>query len=85
LVCRFLVAGAWARCGGPTDGTVVLLERAREHEPCLQGCPLGATGLPPGADEVVPTPQLACLCQTLGHVRPSHLFGELVHEGLRCQ
>lgn len=69
------------RCGrGRRMSSVVLLQRAREHEPCLQRCSLGATGLPPCTDEVVPTPQVACLFEPLGHVRPSHLFGDLIHD-----
>lgn len=55
------------------------LQRAGEHESCLQGCALGATGLPSGQDELVPTSQVTRLSQALGHLRPSQVFVHEVH------
>jgi hypothetical protein len=60
-------------------GLSTSLQRAGEHESCLQGCALGATGLPSSQDELVPTSQVTRLSQALGHLRPSQVFVQKVH------
>jgi hypothetical protein len=60
-------------------GAALVSQRAGEHEAGLEGCTLGATGLPPCQGELAAAPQALRLPQPLGVLDPSEGLDQVRH------